>query len=231
MNNTFWINNPTILFKSEYIKEIYPITGMVTEQKLNAMTRLIILLTILGYLLTQRIKIIITGLVTLGVIIILYYTNRNKQMKDNLKKKSVETFQNIEQGKLNSYSINKNSNTLPTNLNPVMNVLLPEIQDNPKRLEAAPSFNPVIETKINDNTKIFIENQFDDKNDIKDKLFKDLGDSFGFEQSMRNFYTTPNTQIPNDQGSFAEFCYGDMISCKEGNPLACVRNNPRYNNY
>jgi transcriptional regulator of heat shock response len=231
MNNTFWINNPTILFKSEYIKEIYPMSGMTTEQKLNAMTRLIILLTILGYLVTQRIKLIITGVVTLGVIIILYYTNRNKQIKDNLKKKNVETFQNIEQEKINSYNINKNLNTLPSNLNPVMNVLLPEIQDNPKRLEAAPSFSPNVETSINENTKIFIENQFDDKNEIKDKLFKDLGDSFGFEQSMRNFYTTPNTQIPNDQGSFAEFCYGDMISCKEGNPIACVRNNPRYNNY
>ena len=32
---------------------------------------------------------------------------------------------------------------------------------------------------------------------------------------MRNFYTMPNTQIPNNQKKFAEFCYGNMPSCKD----------------
>ena len=44
------------------------------------------------------------------------------------------------------------------------------------------------------------------------------------------FYTTPNTTIPNDQNAFANYCYGDMISCKEGNPTACERNNARWIN-
>lgn len=236
MNTTFWLNNPTILFKSEYIKELYPINGMTSEQKLNAITRLIILLTILGYLITQRFKIIITGIVTLGVIVILYYTNRSAQLKNSLKKtKNIESFENINSEKMNCYNIMKKSYTQPTPQNPVMNVLLTEIHDNPERLEGAPAFNKVVETSINDNTKKFIEHQFGENSgsgsDIDKKLFKDLGDSFEFEQSMRNFYVTPNTKIPNDQGSFAEFCYGDMISCKEGDPLACTRNNPRYNNY
>ena len=42
---------------------------------------------------------------------------------------------------------------------------------------------------------------------------------------MHTFYATPNTKIPNDQEGFANFCYGDMISSKEGNPLALERNN------
>jgi hypothetical protein len=37
--------------------------------------------------------------------------------------------------------------------------------------------------------------------------------------------------IPNDQGAFAEFCYGSMISCKEGNNFACARNMSHYTNY
>jgi hypothetical protein len=44
--------------------------------------------------------------------------------------------------------------------------------------------------------------------------------------SMRQWYSTPNTKVMNDQKEFAEFCYGDMISCKEGNELACTRNAP-----
>ena len=66
--------------------------------------------------------------------------------------------------------------------------------------------------------------------DITDKLFNDLASGITFEQSMRQYYTTANTTIPNDQGSFADFCYGSMVSCKEGNEFACSRNNPRYTN-
>ena len=40
---------------------------------------------------------------------------------------------------------------------------------------------------------------------------------------MRPFYSTANTTIPNDQGAFADFCYGSMVSCKEGNPFACTK--------
>ena len=36
-----------------------------------------------------------------------------------------------------------------------------------------------------------------------------------------------NEQIPNNQKEFAEFCYGEMISAKEGNDYALIRNNPR----
>ena len=71
----------------------------------------------------------------------------------------------------------------------------------------------------------FIAKNFDDPT-IKDKLFQDLGDKFTFDRSMRQWYSTPNTQIPNDQGSFADWCYGDMKSCKEGHELACTRNMP-----
>ena len=52
----------------------------------------------------------------------------------------------------------------------------------------------------------------------------DLGDNLAFDRSMRNFYAMPNTQIPNAQKKFGEFCYGDMPSCKEGNGDQCVAN-------
>ena len=53
--------------------------------------------------------------------------------------------------------------------------------------------------------------------------FRDLGDSFNFDRSMRAWHPMPNTQCPNDQKSFADFCYGGMTSCKEGNSLACSK--------
>ena len=57
------------------------------------------------------------------------------------------------------------------------------------------------------------------------RLFKNLGDNISFENSMRNFYAMPNTQIPNNQRDFALFCYGNMPSCKDGDGLQCSKNN------
>ena len=42
----------------------------------------------------------------------------------------------------------KHNYTNPVTQNPIMNVLLPEIQDNPQRLPAAPSYNKTVEQEI-----------------------------------------------------------------------------------
>ena len=67
--------------------------------------------------------------------------------------------------------------------------------------------------------------------DIADKLFTDLGEQFVFEQSLQPFYSNSATTIPNDQAGFADFCYGSMVSCKEGNLFACARNLDRHTNW
>ena len=41
-----------------------------------------------------------------------------------------------------------------------------------------------------------------------------------FNRTMRQWYANPITRIPNDQGGFADFAYGSMVSGKEGNPFA-----------
>jgi hypothetical protein len=115
----------------------------------------------------------------------------------------------------------------PTPQDPLMNVLLTDIQDRPNRPAAEPAFNPDVERDINQSTKTFVVNDVDGNNaNFEDRLFRDLGDNYEFSNSMRNYFATPNTRIPNDQHAFAEFCYGSMISCKEGNMMACARANP-----
>jgi hypothetical protein len=224
MNTPFWTTEPKILFNSENINQIYPNENMTIEQKLNAISRLILLLTFLGYLITQTFKIVITGIITLGIIIILYNVRNSGKPTKN---KIVENFSSVNS---KYYDIMKPNFTSPTDKNPIMNVLLTEISDNPNRKQAAPSFNKEVEKLINGKTEEFVSKEFKDPN-IDQRLFRDLGDAFEFDQSMRSFYATPNTKIPNDQTAFADFLYGDMISCKEGNALACTRDNPRYNLY
>ena len=47
--NTFWLNNPVILFDKNAITELWPLESMTREQKINAITRLVIILTLIGF--------------------------------------------------------------------------------------------------------------------------------------------------------------------------------------
>tara|TARA_A200000113_G_scaffold191016_1_gene179563 strand:+ start:535 stop:1224 length:690 start_codon:yes stop_codon:yes gene_type:complete len=221
MQDTFWLNDPTILFNKDSVGQVWPAPAMSTNEKLNAITRLVILLTILGYLVTGNFRVIITGVVTIIAVALLKYLKRDDDIKQNIKNAAKEGFATLDRETLAKMRMET-----PTADNPMMNVLLPQIQDNPNRPAAAPAFNPVIVEDINKKTQEMVVNNFDDKKGIDERLFKDLGDSFQFDRSMIQFNATANTTIPNDQKSFAEFCYGDMISCKEGNEIACTQSMP-----
>ena len=203
----FWLDNPSILLNKKKMTELWPLNKYSFECKLNAITRLVILLTILGYLFTRSIRIVVTGLITIGVVVILYKSHHKKKKLN--KKMLKEGFTSPE-----LYEKVKSSFMKPTQKNPLMNVLLPEIQYNPQRKPAAPAFNPTVEKNIN-------------KKVADPRLFLDLGDNIAFDQSMRNFYATANTTIPNDQKAFAEYCYGTMPSCRGGDYLQCSKNNYR----
>lgn len=218
MSTSFWITDPSILINEKNILKFWPTDDMSRNEKLNSISRLVIILTIIGTLITQSFRMIITGIITLAVIVLFYFI----QKKDKTNK----------EGFASSNFINNNYQE-PKTSNPLMNVALTDYKEDPKRKPAAPSFNPVVEENINEKTKDFVVSQFNNSTEcedqyIKSRLFQDLGDNFVFNQSMRNFYSTPNTTIPNDQKGFADFCYGDMKSCKEGDPIACSRSDPRW---
>jgi hypothetical protein len=232
----FWINDPYILLNKDEIMDIWPMPLMSIEQKLNAISRIVILLSILGFLITKNINIVFTGLITLAIFVMIYklqYQVQNKSdgnvsnvTNNNSDQKKKEGFVNS-----NLYNVLKPNLTTPTINNPMMNVLLPEIAYNPTREQAAPAYNPAVEKEINHSTEAATVIDFEPKTiseaeKLRKKLFADLGDKYEFDDSMRSFYTNPNTTIPNDQAGFAEFCYGSMISCKEGNEFACQRFNP-----
>ena len=224
MTNNFWTSDPGILINKDSLLDLWPTQHMDQNSKLNAISRLIILLTVVGFMFSKSSRILVTGAVTLGIIIFLHYS-KTKTSKDELKNALQEAFTNPSAYKAVETEFN------PTNpQNPMSNVTLPEIQYNPNRKGAPPSFNPAVEKKINDSTKEMVQKvSFPDDPTVVDKLFKDLGDDFVFDRSMRNFYTTANTKVvPGDQKAFAEFLYGDMQSCKDGDPIACEKNSFRY---
>lgn len=236
-NTTIWFNNPSILFNSKKLGELWPTPDMNFEERLNAMTRLVILLTILGYMISLSSKIFIVGLTAIISILILYTIQSHRNINN-----SKEGFNNLQNTSLLAnpavFEMNRNNFSKSTKENPLMNVLIPEVFYNPERKPAAPTFNPVVEQEINNNVQDFVCEQFNtntkdkkENKNIKKKLFGNLGAELDFDRSMQRFTANPNTIIPNDQKSFQEFCYGDMISGKEGHPLALERNSSGAYNY
>jgi hypothetical protein len=217
MSNTFWLNNPSVLVDKEHA-QIFPSSNLSYVGKLNAITRLVVIISILGYFMTRSVNILLSGAGTIVIIAIIYKTQKHKRAKHSINKQVLkEGFANVA-----NYEKHKTNFTEPTKQNPLMNVLLTDINDKPKRKPAAPSFNRNVEKKINEKAGNV---------GVDPKLFLDLGDSIGFEQSMRNFYSTPNTKVCSDQTAFAKFCYGDMPSCKEGDAFQCTKDNQRYTLY
>lgn len=194
---TFWIYDPSILFNSKYISQIWPYSNLNRDEKLNAMTRFIILITLIGYMCINRFLIIILGLILIGLIVIFYQSQ----------KEGFEPFYKLQP----YFSVNKEKPI--DNNNPFSNVLMTDYKYNVNKEESNEEYTPALEEKINDSTKQSIIEQNSDNTDFQ-HAFQDDNSNIMFEQSMRSFYTNPSTTIPNKQDKFLEFCYGKLPSEK-----------------
>lgn len=237
----FWFVNPNILLQKDRIFEFFPVESMNYNDKLNALSRSIILLTIISFIVTHNMRILAIGMITLGAIVVLYlYHEREiKKMKKEGYEDPTKGYNDPEKGysdpasdylKQNDLPVQENAFIPPSQENPFQNVMLTDYDYNPNKKPAGPSYNKKVNDDILSQAKNIVQELNPDQPDIADKLFKDLGDQYVFEQSMQPFYSTASTTIPNDQGAFADFCYGSMVSCKEGNLFACARNLARHIN-
>lgn len=219
----FWFENPNIIFNSKYITEFYPIESMTTNQKLNAITRTVLIAIIIMFLFTKKLRVLLIGIITI-VSIYLYHNSLTKKEGFHFDTPALEV--------LNDYDAIVSPKTFdtPEASNPFSNVMIPDYDYNPEKKPAPPSFNQNVNKEILEKAKQMVVEQNPGQPNIADKLFTDLGEQFVFEQSLQPFYTTASSTIPNDQGGFADFCYGSMVSCKEGNSFACARNLHRHMN-
>jgi hypothetical protein len=246
MTIPFWANEPTILFNKNYILELWPTPNMCYERKLNAITRIIFLITILGFIITGSYKMIITGFITIVVIFGLYKMRKQKLtntiMKEGfnsntLNNGSLSSPMDNSQIKINSDNLTsfvKSEFQTGDKRNPFSNVLLTDIMDNPERKAAPPSFNTDIDESITKNIKKTVQLLNPGINNTNKQLYGDLWENFELDQSNRSFFSTANTRIANDQTAYAQFLYGNMPSGKSSGPdgdLARVQDNYRYTLY
>ena len=243
MTIQFWTNDPTVLFNKEYILELWPTADMCYEQKLNSISRLIILLTILGYILTMSKRVIAVGALTLLVIFILYSMRKQKVTKEMLEGFNVQgnevtgMFDNKPKSFVNPVTLDAVLRTEfkeGNKKNPFSNVLLTQINDDPNRKAAPPSFNVDVDEDITKNIKKTVQMLNPGIKNTNKQLFGDLWQQFELDQSNRVFYSTPNTRVANDALAFGNFLYGYMPSAKEDTPdgnMQRVADNYRYTLY
>ena len=235
MSIPFWANNPFILFDKEYIFELFPGPNMTQSQKLNSISRLILFITILGYIFTASARLIMICAITLFIIFVLYHLQQRR---------NVEGFKSDAKAKVRIAGM-KEAKPLPqflkenfkegTKQNPFSNVLLTDIMDDPNRKSAPPSFNVDVDDNINTNIKNSVQLMNPEITNTNKQLFGDLADNFDLDQSNRVFFSTANTKVVNDQGAFANFLYSDLKysskdSTSEG-AIARVQDSYRYTLY
>ena len=193
--------------------------------KIELISLIIIIITLIGYEITKRFRIIIIGLIT-----ILAITVMNKTEEDAVT--IAEPFSHVVKDVLDEHKIKVPIDVFdtPTPSNPFSNVLITDYEYNVNKKPAPPANN--ISDVILKEAKQLIINLNPTQPNIADKLFTQLGDEYTFEQSLRNFNSVGGySTIPNDQEAFADFCYGQMISSKENNMFALARNKSNYNLY
>tara|TARA_Y100001970_G_C14081356_1_gene774888 strand:- start:550 stop:1158 length:609 start_codon:yes stop_codon:yes gene_type:complete len=194
----FWVEKPKVLLNKKLITEIMFNNKMSLEEKLNALTRFIVIITIVGYVLIKENSIILLGATfVLLVILYYYYLRDNKKFKEALS------------------LFNKNNKKEILNLNnPLDNPLTNDFCTENKKNEALN--NELYKDEINDITKKSIINMNKDNSD-NDKLFNDLETNYNFENSMRQFHSVAGSSVPNNQDNFLKYCYGKLPSDKNIN--------------
>lgn len=231
----FWTEDPNILLDKQHMFEFYPVQNMAYSRKMNAVSRTVLLLVLVVFLYSNNFRILLVGIITMMAIYVLHYFHMKEKEKKDGKRVANNTKENFANPALDY--MRENNMPIPTDVfdspdssNPFGNVLVTDYDYNPDKKPAPPAYNKIVENDIMKQAKKLVNDANPDHPDIADKLFGDMGSNLQFEQSLRPFNSNPNTMIPNDQNAFAEFCYGSMISCKEGNEFACARNLARHIN-
>jgi hypothetical protein len=241
MTTPFWSNDPTILFNKESILQVWPTQQMTFEAKLNAISRIVIVMSLLGFIFTRNWNLIIIGIVTLAIIFTLYKLRKQSLVSSLIKKEGFSVNPSMQPSALSPSPMLTDPVTLKsvlrsnfhptTKKNPFGNVLLTDINDDPNRLAAPPSFNPDVYDDIDKAVKKQTQMLNPGIINTNKQLYGDLKDNYDLDNSMMQFYSMPNTRVTNDQGAYAEYLYGNMPSGKSSGPdgaFARVQDNYRY---
>lgn len=191
----FWLDNLSELTNPILLPNNY----MTTEEKLNAIIRLVMFVGIMATLIFNDSRYILFVLIIMIISIILY----NYQYE---KIKLTEKYLNE-----NNLDIIDNAKCVkPSQSNPFMNPNVLDIKYDKEQYQACSVDKSHIKDAMKD---YFYMNVFRETDDIYDKSLLE-----------RQFYTVPSTLVPNERDKLADWLYNRGPSCKENNGVQCYNN-------
>lgn len=209
LSDDFWADNPNIIFQKNRLIEFFPTKDMSTPEKLNALTRFFIYLSIILFIVYKQWNVFYIPIIAM-IIFYIIYKNDQQVQEINVEKFNTEIKDALQINPNTPITINDVGDVCqkPTHNNPFMNVLISDITANPNRPPACYSEDP--------DTKEEIETFFNYN------LYKDVDDVWDKRNSQREYVTQPSTTIPNDRDTFMKWCWNTPYVCKDGDEDFCM---------
>lgn len=196
-----WYNNPKILFAKDKVFDFWPTELQDEHERINNTARFIIYSTVIVYLIRRDIRIFFIGALILAMLSVM---GKNGMIADKRARPTIADG-------TKPIPFIRPSCQLPTENNPMANVLLSDYLDDPDRPSAC--FYPTVEPLV--------------KRYLDETFATDQADIWGSRNlASRTFYSTASTRIPSNQTDFAEACYGmkNAPFCKDGAQQMCNPN-------
>lgn len=192
-SDPFWYDDVGVLFRHDRLTDFFPCSSQTPAEQFNSVTRFCLYA---GIILSVGRRTLRFAMVALLLVTVLYLGAKNTAVKGMFFRPPGEKVSRTE-------GMATHACQAPTKENPFSNVLLTDYQDRPDR---PPACSPGATSEA-----LFYEG-----------LFMNTTDVYNRQVNSRQFYSTPNTQIPNDQTGFAEWLYRDPSpTCKESG-LVCT---------
>jgi len=190
----FWFDDISILVNQDYLQDFIPVKEMNTSEKLNAIMRFCMYLSLILILITGNSNYIF---IVIGGAILTYIIHINKD-EDAIKNENS-----------NSNS-NSNSNDSETNIKELSQPIYepPEneqIKPTPDNLFGNVSIVDIGNKKTEDQPKDSYETQFEDF--LKKDTFNEQDNMYDDKMSLRQMYKVPNTFDSESRKKFMNWCY------------------------
>lgn len=225
LSDQFWFDRPSILWQRDRLAEYVPAPNMSWAETLNSIVRgsayvavflciwfssdkpaYIMLFILLLTFAIANYPGVITSQLTMASCWLDKLRTKKETSEHKLQneRKQIQVDQFI--GSKDQENVWKSGSIQPTINNPFMNLNV--ITDSYNRAPAPLSYNsPSLQEKIED--------------DYSNNLYRDVSDVWNKSHGQLNFNTMPATTMPNDQTSFARWCYSTPPTCKEEG-IRCV---------
>ena len=235
-----WFENPNVLMRS---LELFPLAQDPPNQQLNAMTRLLLLITLVVFAFTRSIATLLLGASSAAGLAYFFQSFRRKQRMEEEEKKKREEEEGEEEGfqggrrrkqkkqrKLLEEVRLAVSNPeglfqTPTEDNPFGNLLLSDAARRPSRLPAVPIKSASARHLVHSAMKRQVEKRHPD---VAARMFATSADQYQFQQSLLPFFTQPVTTIINDADAAYRFLVPNTGAWRDGDTRLGSKFRPRF---